>query len=177
MQLAVRASGDPSSLVTPLRTLVGELDPEVPLSEAATMEHLIARGLSDHETVATLISVFAAVAMLLASLGLYAMLTFYVGERTREIGVRMALGAAARELLAMVIQRGMKLVLIGLALGIAGSWVAARLLDHLLFGVPAADPVTLLGSALVFAAVGLLACLLPAWRATRVDPAISLTAE
>jgi len=177
MQLAVRTSGDPGGLVAPLRTLVGELDPEVPLSEAATMEHLIDRGLSDHETVTTLVSVFAAVAMLLASLGLYGMLSFYVGQRTREIGVRMALGAAARELLVMVIRRGMKLVLIGLALGIAGSWVAARLLDHLLFGVPATDPVTLLGSALVFAAVGLVACLLPAWRATRIDPAISLTAE
>jgi len=141
------------------------------------MGHLIDRGLSDNEMVATLVSLFATVAMLLAGLGLYGMLTFYVGQRTREIGVRMALGAASRELLAMVIQRGMKLVLIGLALGIVGSWMAARLLVHLLFGVPATDPVTLLGSAVVFAAVGFLACLLPAWRATRIDPVISLAVE
>jgi putative ABC transport system permease protein len=177
MQLAVRTEGEPEVAVGPLRTLVRELDPEVPLTEVATMDHFLGRWLSDHRTVTALVSTFAVFAVLLAALGLYGMLSFYVGQRTREIGVRMALGAGARELLAMVVRRGMRLVLIGVALGVAGSWAAARLLGHLLHGVPPTDPATLGVSALVFLVVGLIACLLPAWRATRIDPALSLSAE
>jgi predicted permease len=177
MQLAARTAGESEAAVGALRALVRELDPEVPLSEVASMDHFLGRWLSDHRIVTALVSVFAVLAVLLAALGLYGMLSFYVGQRTREIGVRMALGAAAREVVEMVVRRGMRLVLIGVALGLAGSWGAARLLGHLLHGVPPTDPITLGGSALIFLAVGLFACLVPAWRATRVDPALSLGAE
>jgi putative ABC transport system permease protein len=177
MQLAARTSGDPESAIGSLRALARELDPEVPLSDVASMEHFVGRWLLDQRTVATLVLVFALVALLLAALGLYGLLSFYVGQRTREIGLRMALGATAPDLLAMVVRRGMTLVLLGVAVGLGGSWPASRLLGHLLFGVPPTDPATLAGAAITFGFVGLLACLLPAWRATRVDPGLSLSAE
>jgi putative ABC transport system permease protein len=177
MHLAARTSGDPKAAIGSLRALARELDPEVPLAEVATMDHFIGRWLLDNRTVATLVLVFALVAVLLAALGLYGLLSFYVGQRTREIGVRMALGAAPSDLLSMVVGRGMTLVLLGVAVGLAGSWPASRLLGHLLYDVPPTDPVTLAGAAVVFGFFGLLACLLPAWRATRIDPALSLNAE
>jgi putative ABC transport system permease protein len=177
MQVAVRTTGDPAAGVGLLRAVVRELDPEVPLSDVATMGHFIGRRLSDCRTMAGLLSAFALVAVLLAGLGLFGMLAFYVEQRTREIGVRMALGAAHRQVLAMVVRRGMALVLVGLAAGLPGSWLAARLLGHLLHDVSPADPGTLAASSIAFLAVALVACWIPARRATRVDPTLPLSAE
>jgi putative ABC transport system permease protein len=177
VQLAVRAGGDPNLLVGPLRAALKEMDQDIPLSGALTMKQFIGRSLTDRRIVTGLLLVFASIAVVLAALGLYGVLAFYVGRHVHEIGVRMALGASVREVLLMVVGRGMRVVGVGLGIGIVGSFAAVRLIGHLLYGVPAADPLTLAVAVGFFALVALLACLIPARRATQVDPALTLRSE
>jgi len=125
----------------------------------------------------TLLGAFAATALLLAVAGIYGVMAYTVARRTREIGVRMALGAAAGDVLRLVLGQGLWTTVIGVAIGIAGSFALSRTLHSLLFEVSAADPVTLIGSALLLAAVSLLACWIPARRAMRVDPMVALRYE
>ena len=177
MTLAIRHSGDPGPLVRSVRATVRDLDHDVPLSDVATMTTRLARSMSDRRYPMLLLSGFAVLAVLLAAIGLYGLLSYVVSRRTREIGVRMALGADRASVLGLVLRDGVRLTLIGAAIGVAAASVAARALGHLLYGVGPTDPVTLGGVSLVLAVVALAASYLPAARATRVDPVEALRTE
>ena len=125
----------------------------------------------------TLLSIFAGVALVLTIVGLYGVMSYSVAQRTNEIGLRMALGAQGRDVLLMIVRQGTKLILLGLAIGLAGAYALTRLMTSLLFGVTAKDPFTFAVVAMVLAIVALLACYVPAWRATKVDPMEALRCE
>jgi len=169
VQLAIRAVGNPSTAVRRLRAAVQKLDANIALSELASMQELIGRVGFNRRFVAGLLSGFAAVAVFLAALGLYGMLAFDVASRVQEIGVRMTLGATASQVAGLFLRRGLLVV--------AGGLAATRLLRSLLIQVPPNDVPTFVGAGLLFALVAALACLVPASRATRIDPAISLRTE
>jgi putative ABC transport system permease protein len=169
MELAVRSAA-PERLVRPLRAALAEMNPDIPLASAETMEQTLADSVSSERTVMSVLTAFAGVALLLAALGLYGVLAYYVSRRRREIGIRVALGAKARDVFGLVLGRGLATVGLGLGLGVAIALAVTRFLQASLFHVTATDPVTFAGVTVFFAAVALVACLLPAWRAWRVDP-------
>jgi putative ABC transport system permease protein len=177
LRLAVRTAGDPRSIVGPLRATLREMDPDIPLAGVATMDEVLSRSVSFTRTVMSALGLFAGVALFLAALGLYGVLAFYVAQRNREIGIRMAMGATGRDVFKMVLSRGFALVGLGLIVGIGAAIAAGRLIRNLLFEVEATDPVTLLSISLFFILVALLACLIPAWRAWRIDPVVTLRSE
>ena len=177
LQLAIRAVGNPSTAVRRLRAAVQKLDANIAHSELASMEELIGRVGFNRRFVAGLLSGFAAVAVFLAALGLYGMLAFDVASRVQGIGVRMTLGATASQVAGLFLRRGLLVVAGGLVAGVAGGLAATRLLRSLLIQVPPNDVPTFVGAGLLFALVAALACLVPASRATRIDPAISLRTE
>ncbi len=176
MQIAVRTSGEPATVATALRTAVRKLDRDVPVSGIATMEALINDSMAERRTIAYSLTLYAALPLLLAAVGLYAVLAYYVGQRFREIGVRLALGAEGREIATMILRRGTSLIVLGLALGLAGAVALTRLIRQLLFGIEPTDLPTFVGVSLFVLVVALVACLIPAWRATRVDPIVALQA-
>lgn len=141
------------------------------------MNDVIAASLATQRFSMILLNAFAAVALLLASVGLYGVISHLVGQRTQELGVRLALGAQRRDALRLVLGHGMRMALGGVALGLIAALGLTRLLNTLLYGVSATDPVTFVGVALLLATVGLLACWLPSWRATKVDPLTALRHE
>ncbi|MEJ2185753.1 MAG: ABC transporter permease [Gemmatimonadota bacterium] len=177
MRLAVRTAGPPSARVRSLRSTLTEMDPDVPLADPRTMDDVLAGSVSSPRTVAAALTGFAGVALFLAALGLYGVLAYYVSRRGHEIGVRMALGARARNVFGLILGQGFALVGMGLLLGIAVAVVGSRFLQQFLFEVNPRDPVTFVGVPLFFAAVALAACLIPAWRAWRVDPVEAFRAE
>ena len=177
MTLAIRHSGDPGSLVTAVRAAVRDLDHDVPLTDVASMTTRLARSMSDRRYPMLLLSGFAALAVVLAAVGLYGLLSYVVSRRTREIGVRMALGADRFMVLGLVLRDGVRLTLIGAVIGAMASVVAARALKHLLYGVAPTDPLTFAVVGLLLVAVALVASYLPAARATRVDPVEALRTE
>ena len=177
MRIVVRTESDPAALTGPIREILRTKDANIPLAEAATMVKIINDALADFRIITSSLGLFSSIAMLLALVGIYGVLAYYVSQRHHEIGVRMALGANSRQVARLVLSRGMGLVAIGLAFGLAGSYWASQLIQQLLFGVEPSDPVTFIVAALGFGAIGLVACLLPAWRATRVDPVLTLQAE
>jgi len=177
MTLAIRHSGDPSPLVTSVRAAVRDLDHDVPLSDVASMTTLLNRSMADRRYPMLLLSGFAALAVLLAAVGLYGLLSYVVSRRTREIGVRMALGADRSKVLGLVLRDGVRLTLVGAVIGAVASGVAARALGHLLYGVGPTDPLTFAVVGLLLVAVALVASYLPAARATRVDPVVALRTE
>jgi putative ABC transport system permease protein len=177
MTLAIRHSGDPGPLVTAVRGAVRDLDHDVPLTDVASMTTRLARSMSDRRYPMLLLSGFAALAVVLAAVGLYGLLSYVVSRRTREIGVRMALGADRSRVLGLVLRDGVRLTLIGAAIGAVVSGVAARALGHLLYGVAPTDPLTFAVVGLLLVAVALVASYLPAARATRVDPVVALRTE
>jgi predicted lysophospholipase L1 biosynthesis ABC-type transport system permease subunit len=174
MTLYVRASGDPAGLLEILRREVQALDPNLPLPELRTVREVIASTLWPARMGAALLGVFAGLALLLAAIGVYGVVSFGVAQRTREIGLRMALGAGAASVQGMVLKQGLRLVAAGLAIGLVLALVAGRLLESLLFGVSGRDPVTFAIVPMALAGVALVACLLPARRATRLDPLAAL---
>jgi putative ABC transport system permease protein len=177
MRLAVATAADPKSLIRPIQERIWELDRNIVLSDAQTMEDALSNSLADTRSITTVLGMFAAVALGLAALGLYGVLAFFVTQRVHEIGIRVALGASAGNVLRLVISRGMMLVGAGLVLGAAGAIGATRLVEGMLFQTGPRDPVTFAGVTIFFLIVALGACLLPAWRALRVDPLEALRVD
>jgi putative ABC transport system permease protein len=176
--LAVKTTGnDPTSLAPAIRNEVLQIDKDQPISNVGTMEEIVAATVAPQKFATWLLAVFAASAMLLAAVGIYGVMAYSVTQRTHEIGIRMALGAGRHDVLRMVVSQGMKLAFIGVAIGLAGAFVLTRLMSSLLYGVSATDPVTYGGVSVLLAAVALLACLIPARKATRVDPMVALRYE
>ncbi|HEY2435225.1 MAG TPA: ADOP family duplicated permease [Vicinamibacterales bacterium] len=168
--IAIRTTGDPDALARPAVAAVHAIDAQLPVQAVRSMHDVIESSLVGERFRALLLELFAAAALTLASVGIYGVLSYLVRSRRRELGIRTALGAATGDVLRMVVVEGMKPALVGIAAGAAGSLLAARLLDRLVFGVDAGDPLTLgvvAGGLLVVSAV---ACLVPAWRAARLDP-------
>ncbi len=175
--LVARTGLDPAAVGATLAKAVREADPDVPLTELRTMEVRVSDSLSTRRSPALMAAVFAGSALLLATIGLYGVMAYAVAQRTREFGVRMALGARESDVLRLVLAEGLRLGAIGLAAGVGLSLVLTRYMASLLFGVNSNDPATLAGVAAVIAAVACAACLLPARRATQVDPMVALRSE
>jgi ABC-type antimicrobial peptide transport system permease subunit len=172
-----RTSGDPLALTAAVKAALAELDSGLPLSDVATLDQRVTETLARPRVNAALLCAFAGAALLLAAVGIYGVIAFGVVQRTRELGIRMALGAGASNLLHMVVSQGMRPVLAGVGLGLAGALAGTRLLRGLLFGVAPTDPTTFLVVTAFLLAVALLASYLPARRAARSDPMIALRNE
>jgi putative ABC transport system permease protein len=175
--LAIRTNGNPSSLVDPVRQIIREVDPDQPVSNVATMAEVLGTEAAQRRMGMIMLVGFALLALLLASLGIYGVLAYFVTQHTNEIGVRQALGATPRDILFLVLKKGMGLTLIGVAIGLASAFALTRLMSSLLFGVKASDPLTFVAVPLLLALVALLACYIPARRATKVDPLVALRYE
>jgi predicted permease len=173
----VRTAVEPLSLAAAVRAQVAALNKDQAVFNVRTMEQTVAQSVAPRRFSMLLLMVFAVVALALASLGIYGLMSYAVAQRTREIGVRMALGAQVRDVLKLVIGQGMKLVLVGVALGLVAALALTRTMKTLLFGISATDPVTFAAIALLLIAVALLACFVPARRATKVDPLLALRQE
>jgi ABC-type antimicrobial peptide transport system permease subunit len=175
--ILVRTRVPPLTLVADVRRAIHAVDPEQPIANLRTLEQSVANSLQTRRVVLTLLAVFAATALFLACIGIYGVMTYSVVQRTREMGIRIALGAGAGQVVALVLRDGLRLVLIGLLLGAFAGFVAGRLIASLLYNVSAADPVVFLTVSLVLLSVALFACWLPARKATQVDPITALRTE
>jgi predicted permease len=177
MTLLVRTAGDPSSVAAGVRSAAQSLEKNLPMNNLQPLGTLLDSALYPARMGAALLLIMGSLALALAAIGLYGVMAYTVAQRAREIGVRMALGAQTRDVLRLVIRQGMKLVLLGVLLGVLAAFALMRLLEGLLFGVSATDPMTFAGIALLLAVVALLACWIPARQATKVDPLIALRCE
>jgi putative ABC transport system permease protein len=177
LYLSVRTDGDPLSVVASTREAVWAIDRDLPVSQIKTMSQLMSESVAEPRTYTLLLGLFGVVALLLAAMGIYGVIAYAVTQRTREIGIRMALGAQTRDVVKLIVKEGMTLALVGVAIGLAASYALTRVLASLLYRVSATDPLTFLVIALLLASVALLACYLPARRATKVDPMVALRCE
>jgi putative ABC transport system permease protein len=175
--LAIRASGDPAATVAALRGAVRALEPQASVDNVATLGEIVTNSLSRPRFYAVLLGVFAAVAVILTAIGIYGVMSYAVAQRTREIGIRMALGARRADVVGLVLQQGVAVTAIGIGLGLAGAAALTRYLEALLFGVTRLDPLTLASAAAAFAGVATIASAIPARRASRVDPLVALRCE
>jgi len=175
--VVVKTAGDPAAIAEPLRRAVKELDPGISVSGIASMEQIIADANGPSRFYATLVAIFAGLALTLAAVGIYGVMSYAVAQRTPELGVRLALGAATGQIFALIVGETLKLAAIGLALGLAGSLVVGQALQKMLFGVRSTDFVTFAVTAAVLLLVALLASYLPARRAMRIDPMQALRVE
>lgn len=175
--LAVRTSGDPMALAEVVRQQIWSVDKEQPVAGVMPLEDLVDENLASRRMQASLLSGFAGLALLLVTLGIYAVLSFAVTQRTQEIGVRVALGAQRGDVLRMIFSQGLRLFVVGATIGLGAAFALSRALVHLLYGVSAYDPASFAIVTILLAAVALLACYIPARRATRVDPLIALRYE
>ena len=177
MSLVVRSSGDPATVAAQVREAVWGLDPSLPVPEILRMETALDGALAAPRLNVVLMVIFSGSALLLASIALYGITAFTVGRRTREIGVRMALGAPKRDVAGMILWKGVRLLMIGGSLGLVGSVFLSQFLESLLFGVGTVDTLTYAVVTLLLGGVMTVATLLPVWRALRVDPTIALHAD
>jgi putative ABC transport system permease protein len=174
---AVRTSGDPLATLGAVRRVIGSIDRDQPLARVEAMTTLVDRSLQGRRLSVQLLTIFSGLAALLAALGIYGVISHMVAQRTRELGVRMALGAAANEVLVMVLRQGLGLAMAGVGLGLVGAFALTRLIASQLFGVQPTDPATFAATAMLLVLVAVVATLLPAGRAARVDPMVALRAE
>jgi putative ABC transport system permease protein len=177
VSIVVQGSGEPTALVGTLRATVSSLDNSLAIFNVQTVPDLIATSMIGTTFQTFLLGVFAGLALLLASVGIYGVLSYVVTQRTNEIGIRMALGAGRGKVLWMILRQGLVLTVIGIGVGVAGTYALTGLLGSLLFGVKATDPLTFIGVSVLMTVVAVSACMVPAWRATRVDPMVALRYE
>jgi putative ABC transport system permease protein len=177
MTIVARTDSDPLSMGNTMRRAVQSVDRDIPLFDVASMEQLVHKSVASPRFNAFLLACFAALALALAVVGIYGVMSFSVAKRTHEIGVRMALGARRDDVLKLVVGQGFRLTLIGVAIGIAGAFALTRFLSSLLYNVRPSDPLTFIGVSLILTAVALLASYIPARRATKVDPMVALRYE
>jgi putative ABC transport system permease protein len=177
LSIAARTTADPLAMAAAVTREARALDPNLPLYDVKTMEQWLSESLARRRFAMLMLGLFAVVAMLLAGVGIYGVMSYTVEQRIREIGIRVALGAQTRDVLRLVVSQGMSLTGIGVALGLTAAIAATRVMAGLLFGVRATDPLTFVFIALLLALVALAACWIPAWRATKVDPMVALRCE
>jgi putative ABC transport system permease protein len=175
--VVIRTAVEPLSLSEPVRQAIWKVDPDQPMWKIRTVEFLVDRSTADRRFLMALMGIFATLALVLTIIGLYGVISYLVNQRTQEIGIRMALGAQVRDIMRMVLKQGMVLVMIGVALGLGAAWILTRLMSRLLYQVSATDPLTFAGISLLLVIVALLACFIPARRATKVDPLVALRYE
>src|SRR5487761_1034487 len=175
--VVLRTKGDPTAVMGSVRRAVAEIDPREVVYGVETMDEVVSNSFSARRLSMILLSAFAALALALACVGIYGVISYLAGQRTHEIGIRMALGAQPRQVLRMILGQGLKLALLGVAIGIVAAFALTRLMASLLFGVSAYDPLTFAGVAILLLLVALAACYIPARRATRVDPMVALRHE
>jgi len=173
----VRTAGDPAAMLETLRRQVQEIDVSLPVSDLQTMNEALGIAFLPARLAATVVTGFAVLALTLAAIGLYGVIAYSVSRGTHEIGIRMALGAEATDVLKLVVRQGMVLTTIGLALGVFGGYALARLMAMLLYGIRPTDVIAFLIASLILAGIALIATYLPARRATRVDPMVALRVD
>ena len=177
VKLAISANGSPERLIPAIRGVLRAMDPQLNLTDVETMRQRITGSESRRRFQTLLLAIFAGVALFLALVGLYALLAYSVRQRTPELGIRMTLGASRGQILTMILKQGLLLSLAGILVGLAGAFAVTRLISSWLYGVSAADPITFLGAPLFLLLAAIAACLIPALRATRIDPAVALRYE
>ncbi|MFY9574022.1 MAG: FtsX-like permease family protein [Blastocatellia bacterium] len=177
MTAVVRTTADPKTMTDAMRGEVWTVDKDLPIPDIKTMDQLLAESVAGRRFNTLVLGVFAGVALVLAAVGIYGVMSYSVSQRTNEIGIRMALGATQGDVLRLVVAQGMKLVLIGLGIGLGGAFALTRVLASLLFAVDSTDPATFVTISALLAGVALGACFVPARRATRVDPMVALRYE
>ncbi|WP_083682656.1 ABC transporter permease [Archangium sp. Cb G35] len=177
VNLVVRGQGAPLQLAAAVRQAIWSVNPNQTITRITTLEEVVGGSVARPRLIAALLGLFAVLALVLGAVGIYGVLAYTVGQRQREIGVRLALGARPAEVLGMILRGGMRLAGLGVALGVAGALVLSRVMSSILYGVAPHDPLTFVAVAVVLLGVALVACLVPARRAMRVDPAVSLRAE
>jgi predicted permease len=177
VSIVVRSTASPALIINGARAAVKEVDPDVPIFDMKTMNEALSENVAQPRFYAILLGSFAGIALIIAALGIYGVISYAVSQRTRELGIRIALGAQRDRVVRLVIGQGLTLTLVGIAIGVVGAYALTRLIASLLFGVAAADPVTFAAVAAVFVFVALLASYLPARRAAAVDPIIAMRAE
>jgi putative ABC transport system permease protein len=173
----LRTAGEPTNLANPIRSAVQEIEPNLSLFRVRTLAAQVDESIGQERLMTTLASLFGLLALLLTCAGLYGVLSYSVSQRTSEIGIRLALGAQTGNVLRLILKQGMGLALLGTVIGIGASFALTRLLTNLLFGVNATDPLTFAGVSVLLSVIALLACWIPARRATMVDPLVALRSE
>jgi len=177
MAFVIRTTNNPAALSEAVRNEIRAVDPDLPVHGVRTMEEVMSASVVQQRFAMTLLGVFAAIALVLAAVGIYGVMSYAVAERTHEIGIRMALGAQAGDIVRMVVRQGMILAVVGVVAGAAAALLLTRVMSSMLYGVSASDPLTFTALSLALAAVAFLACYLPARRAAKVDPMVALRYE
>jgi putative ABC transport system permease protein len=178
LRLSLRsASGNPFVLVPAVRQRLAQIDSDQPITEVQTLEQILAQSRAQSEFTVALFGIFSALALVLATVGIYGVISYAVAQRTQELGIRMALGATQTDVLKLVVGRGLMLAGVGIAIGLIAPFTLTPLMTSLLYKVSPADPLTVAGSAILFLAAALLASYIPARRATKVDPMVALRSE
>jgi putative ABC transport system permease protein len=177
MTLLVRSKSDPASLLSSIRSAVASVDKDQPIFAITTMNQVVSSSISTRRITLILLGLFSGLALILAGIGIYGVIAYSVAQRTREIGIRIALGARRSDVLGMILKQGAKIALLGIAIGLVAAFGLMRLMASLLFSVSAFDPITFISIALMLAIVALAACYVPARRAMKVDPMLALRYE
>ena len=177
MTLVVRAARNPTNLIADVRGIIRSVDPDQPLGDIRTMQNIVSESVAPRRLTMLISGLFAALALLLAMVGLYGVISYSVAQRSHEFGIRMALGAAKGDILSLIVAQGFRLAMAGIIVGMAGALTLTRVLTNLLFGITPTDPLTFGAVALLLLGVTLLACYIPARRAAKVDPMVALRYE